>query len=834
MVAAVTCAGQAPIAWQHGRDAFALQQDGLVMRAHAEAGKPFTVAGERGVLLGEQDGTLEAWLLPIKLLSHLSIEAEVQGYSVPIDVNSMAREIEVFPDHTTITYSHIAFTVKQTMFAPDASAPGTGAVVLFSIDSVRPMDLTFRFTPEMRPMWPAHGSGTPSVEWVTRGTTGFYLLHTDDPAFVGAVTIPGAASGILAPYQERPQVHPVELKLHFDPQADHGRVFPLLMAVGRSAATASTAALERSLADLNAALPQLYTQHVAHYAALQQELTSIATPDQALNEDLRWAEISVEQLKAREEQSGQVAMVAGYYESGDSARPGFGWFFGRDSLYTLYALHSSGDFTLARQELEFLLARQRDDGKIMHEYSQTATEIAWRSMPYMYAAADATPLFLTALLDYVKASGDKAFVQQHADAVRRAWQFETTHDSDGDGVYDNAQGTGWVESWPGGMPHQEIYLALLDQQASTAMAELAGVLGDEALARQAAARSQTLSDVLEQEYFEQANNRYAFSHNPDGTRDSTVTVYPAIAWWNGGPGLKHATHSLELWASHRFATDWGVRDVAVDDPVYDPISYHQGSVWPLFTGWAALAEYRGGQPLAGYAALRANADLTGQQDLGAVTELLSGDFNVPFGRSTSHQLWSSAMVTVPLLRGLFGVDVDALHSRITVNPHLPATWDDAQVNQLHVGPARCGLQYARHSAASPAEMVVKLTCAEGAKVVLASGQPGARSSTDGTTLYLPLPAVEAAVELPHPLPGDRTHAVKVLQQAAEAQGLTLELEGPAGSTTTVSLRLNQPKLTLHATGGTLDAANTTTRTRLLRVTFPAGEGYTTQQVRVTW
>ena len=102
------------------------------------------------------------------------------------------------------------------------------------------------------------------------------------------------------------------------------------------------------------------------------------------------------------------------------------------------------------------------------------------------------------------------------------------------------------------------------------------------------------------------------------------------------------------------------------------MSYHQGSVWPLFTGWAALAEYRGSQPLAGYQMLMENANLTWAQDLGADTELLCGDFFVPFGRSTSHQLWSSAMVITPTLRGLFGIDIDAQSKTITVNPHLPA------------------------------------------------------------------------------------------------------------------------------------------------------------------
>ena len=64
----------APIAFDHA---------GPVIRAHAEPLKPFTVAGERGVLLGQQDGTFEAWVLPVKLLSHLTIEANVEGTPSP-------------------------------------------------------------------------------------------------------------------------------------------------------------------------------------------------------------------------------------------------------------------------------------------------------------------------------------------------------------------------------------------------------------------------------------------------------------------------------------------------------------------------------------------------------------------------------------------------------------------------------------------------------------------------------------------------------------------------------------------------------------------------------
>ena len=458
-------------------NSFLLHDDRLAIRRHVGAGVPFTVAGTQGVLLGQQEGVFEAWILPVKLLSNFRIRAEVEGYPVPIDLKDQARDIEVFPDHTVITYSHIAFTVRQIMYAPDDVEAGTGAVVLFQVDSVRPLDLTFSFTPEMRPMWPQPDQGTPSAEWVKGDVGGFYVFHTDFPNLAGAVAMPTTQPGIMAPYQEKPQFHPLELKLHYEPKRDSDRYFPLLMAIGSTTESATKAALQAKLERLDATLEQKYAAHVAQYGRMMEEMTAIQTPDAALNNAFSWAAISIEQLKAKIQPSGEVGLVAGYYSSGDSARPGYGWFFGRDTLYTLYAVNGFGDFRLSREALEFLIRRQREDGKMMHEYSQTAATVDWKALPYMYAAADSTPLFLTAMLDYVRGSGDVSFLKSNRESVEKAWHFETTHDSDGDGIYDNAQGTGWVESWPSGMPHQEIYLALLDQQASDRNGEAGNFIG---------------------------------------------------------------------------------------------------------------------------------------------------------------------------------------------------------------------------------------------------------------------------------------------------------------------------------------------------------------------
>ena len=197
-----------------------------------------------------------------------------------------------------------------------------------------------------------------------------------------------------------------------------------------------------------------------------------------LNAAFSWAEIAIDQLRVQTAPGAKdEALTAGFVGSGDVTRPGFGWFFGRDALWSLYAVYSYGDFETARQEIEFLLRHQRADGKIMHERSQTAGLVPWETLPYEFAAADSTPLLLMAVNDYLKVSGDTQFVASIWPGLERAWNFETTHDTDGDGIYDNAQGTAWVESWVPKMPHQEIYLAALDEQASLAFAGLARATG---------------------------------------------------------------------------------------------------------------------------------------------------------------------------------------------------------------------------------------------------------------------------------------------------------------------------------------------------------------------
>jgi hypothetical protein len=136
-----------------------------------------------------------------------------------------------------------------------------------------------------------------------------------------------------------------------------------------------------------------------------------------------------------------------------------------------------------------------------------------------------------------------------------------------------------------------------------------------------------------------------------------------------------------------------MRIISASSKSYDGSGYHFGSVWPLFTGWASVGEYKYHRSLPAYFNLRANALLASDGSLGHFTEVLSGDYYQSFSTSSPHQIWSAAMVISPILRGLFGLQVDAANHTVSLTPHVPADWTSFTIHNVHVGPVAVDFQY---------------------------------------------------------------------------------------------------------------------------------------------
>src|SRR5690606_14314629 len=122
-----------------------------------------------------------------------------------------------------------------------------------------------------------------------------------------------------------------------------------------------------------------------------------------------------------------------------------------------------------------------------------------------------------------------------------------------------------------------------------------------------------------------------------------------------------------------FNTDWGMRMVEDSSKKYRPNSYHAGMVWPLYTGWASLSEYRSGHYRSGYQHIVSNLMQYRHWAPGSIEEALNGDVFLPNG-VCSHQCCSETMVLQPAIEGMLGLKPDAMANRLTLSPYFPWHW----------------------------------------------------------------------------------------------------------------------------------------------------------------
>jgi hypothetical protein len=193
------------------------------------------------------------------------------------------------------------------------------------------------------------------------------------------------------------------------------------------------------------------------------------------------------------------------------------------------------------------------------------------------------------------------------------------------------------------------------------------------------------------------------------------------------------------------------------------------------------------------------------------------------------------MVVTPTLRGLFGIDVDAQTKTITVNPHLPANWDRAEIRNVRVGSETIGLTFLQSKGA----LTVSFTAPPSSGVKLASAQTGTRSLPN-QSLTIPRPAVAVVPFFRKPSPGDRTRSIRVLNEVDAQRQLSLTLEGPAGAQLAIPLVLSAPAPKLHVDGADLQAqppeseTGSPARFPAISVQFPPGDGWKTMTVTLSW
>jgi glycogen debranching enzyme len=816
---------------------FTLRKSGLELERSTHGGTFFDVVGHKSAVLGYEHRALECWVYPMKLMDDFQLSFRIEGYPLEFRATDLAVLINARPEATTFTYSHAAFTVHHTIFAP---VDEPGIIMLLDVKSTLPMSVTVSFRPKLKLAWPA-GLMTGNLEWEKKERV--YYITEESKRFAGVIGSPAGQDVSVMPYQEEPRDVPARFVINASPENLKTTFIPIVISGSVDGREKAKATYDRLLNSI----PALYEKNVAYYERLENETVNLKTPDDRLNKAFSWAKVGLDKGIATNPYLG-TGLVAGFRTSGDSERPGFAWFFGRDALWASLSINSYGDFKATRTALEFLKKFQRADGKIPHEISQSASLIPWfTDYEFPWNSADGTPLYVIAHCDYWRASGDKEFLSTNWESIVKAYRFSAATDTDGNQLIENSKktkfGHGWVEGGALYPPHEEIYMQGLWIEASRCLAEMAAVVGDSALTANARANAERTRTAMEQTYWLGDRGFYAFATKlpPEkpleaepgpnlAVRQARLnelsnmkifdedTVLPAVPLWFATMTADRAQSEIDRLGSNHIATDWGARIISNQSRLYDPLSYHNGSVWPLFTGWVSMGAYRYGRPHVGYQALTANALLTYTGALGYVTELLSGDFNAPFGRSSHHQVWSEAMVITPAVRGLLGIEARAGGKELRFAPQLPASWNQVEARNVPVGKARFDLKLGREKRRLTVTITKRAKGATtGERITVAPAFPldariravkvGGRSTKSATSIIGDVQRAEVTIDADQPTidvvysfdegtdvfadqdipaPGAQSKGLRILRSRADQDALHLVLEGLGGR----SYRLN--------------------------------------------
>ncbi|HEY1752390.1 MAG TPA: glycogen debranching N-terminal domain-containing protein [Caulobacteraceae bacterium] len=407
---------------------------------------------------------------------------------------------------------------------------------------------------------------------------------------------------------------------------------------------------------------------------------------------------------------------------------GIPWFstpFGRDGLLTSWQTLWI-DPSLARGVLTYLAARQATEtsafqdsqpGKIMHE-TRGGEMAAMREIPFgcYYGGVDTTPLFVALAGAYLQRTDDLALIGALWPTLTRAVDWiEQYGDSNGDGLLDYQRGAdtglanqGWKDSEDSVFHADGRYpqgpIALVEVQgyafaAYQAMARMADRLGEPGADRWRAAADAIRWRVESQFWMEDAGF-YGIAVDGAGALCTPETTNAGHLLFTGLAAPDRALRVTRRLMSDAFNCGWGLRTLADGQARFNPMSYHNGSVWPHDTslcvaGMARYGERRG--------AARLMADLfRASQTFGLrMPELLcgfqrrAGEPPIAYPVTCMPQAWSAGSVFL-MLQACLGLSIDAARKEIrVVRPTLPMGMESLSIDRLDVAGARVNLVFQR-------------------------------------------------------------------------------------------------------------------------------------------
>ncbi len=424
-----------------------------------------------------------------------------------------------------------------------------------------------------------------------------------------------------------------------------------------------------------------------------------------------------------------IALLTTDLDTGPYPYAGIPWFstaFGRDGVISALEMLWLNP-GLARGVLTFLSRHQATEtapfsdsepGKIMHETRKGEMAVL-RELPFgrYYGGVDTTPLYCYLAVCYADRTGDMGFIDDlWPSLIAAAGWMEEVGRRNGDGfiTYKRAaesglSNQGWKDSWDsifhadGRIPQGPI--ALVEVQgyvfaAYRGLAALARRRGEEALAEHWHGLAETLRDRVEAQFWMEDFGYYALALDGDGKQCRVRTSNAGHLLYVGLPSAERARRVADQLLSSNFSSGWGVRTLAEDEGPFNPMSYHNGSIWPHDTAMCA-------------------AGLSWYDDRDSVVKLMSATFEAAvhfnmrlpelfcgFTRSPGEapvaypvaclpQAWSAGAVFM-LMQGCLGLTIDGWKGEIIVTlPRLPIGIDNLSLRHLAVGEANVDIVFER-------------------------------------------------------------------------------------------------------------------------------------------